>query len=58
MNEYQSLKKEYLRNPISQNYERDLTQAEKENLFKEAYSVIALFDKMVYEAKHKVSKKG
>jgi len=51
METHYDLKKEYLANQDSANYQRDLTKEEKDNLFKEAYSSIALFERLVYEAK-------
>jgi hypothetical protein len=54
METHYDLKKGY---SFSQNYERDLTQEEKDNLFKEAYSNIALFERLVYEAKQNSRKR-
>jgi hypothetical protein len=41
-------------------YENELSQEEKENIFKDIYSCIKLFDRLLYEAKgipNKVTKK-
>ena len=46
------LRKEYSPNQTSINYLRDLTQQEKDNLFKEIYSNIDLFNRLVHEAKN------
>ena len=54
METHYDLKKEY---SPSQNYERDLTQEEKDNLFKEAYFNIALFERLIYEAKQNSRKR-
>jgi len=54
---YKDLKKEYLTSQNSMNYSRDLTPQEKDNLFKEAYSNIALFERLVYEAKQNSRKR-
>jgi len=48
---YKDLKKEYLTSQNSANYSRDLTQQEKDNLFKEIYSNIERFNRLVYVAR-------
>jgi hypothetical protein len=51
METHYDLKKEYLANQNSANYPKCFTHQERENLFREVYSSIAVFKKMVYEAK-------
>ena len=46
----QGAKKEYLKSESPQNYEREFTQEEKDNLFKEIYSNIDMFKKLIGKA--------
>jgi hypothetical protein len=49
METHYDLKKEYLKSEMPKNYPKYFTQQERENLFREVYSSIEVFKKMVYE---------
>jgi len=48
METHYDLKKEYSPSQNSANYPKCFTQQERENLFREVYSTIAVFKKIVY----------
>jgi ribonuclease HII len=50
---YRNLGNECLESESPLNYSKNLTQEDKENLFKEIYSSMYLFNKIIYEVKKK-----
>lgn len=54
METHYNLKKEYLKSESPQPYEREFTQEEKENLFKDVYSNMKLFENMLHEVRQTI----